>query len=237
MKTVGRWLFVFVLSVSACHAQTQAKPAQPPARTDVYHVHTTSAALGKSAQLAEFLKTQDPNDPMASHFIVLRHQYGDSWDYFVIRHLGTKATVEAAGNPPPAAARDASSNHVDTFASGPAWPEFVRALGLGEQASKTRGSVYVASLYRAAAGHRDQLEKELSNPPAAGETVVGSVLLQHLEGAPWTYLRILRYNSWDDLATNEKNGMADLQKNQGGWFTLREHTSFHTDTITDRIAP
>jgi hypothetical protein len=237
VKSLARLLFTILLSASFGHAQTQPKPAQPPARTDVYHVHITTAALGKSIQLADFLKKPDPTAAMPEHFVVLRHQYGDSWDYVVIQHVGSKATVEAAGNPPPAAARDASASHTDTFVNGPPWPEFVRAMGLGDQAGKTRNSVYVVSLYRAAAGRRDQLEKELSNPPAAGQTVSGSVLLQHLEGAAWNYLSILRYNSWDDLATNEKNGMADLQKNQGGWFTLREHTAFHTDTLTDRIAP
>jgi hypothetical protein len=237
VKSVAHLFLSLFFLVSTSHSQTQSKPAQPPVRTDVYHVHITTAAPGKSVALADFLKKPNPAAAMPDHFVVLRHQYGDSWDYVVIQHMGNKATVEAAGNPPPAAARDASVLHTDTFVNGPPWPEFARALGLGDQASKTRGSVYVVSLYRAAAGHRDQLEKELSNPPGPGQTVAAAVLLQHLEGASWNYLSILRYNSWDDLATNEKNAMAVLQKNQGGWFTLRDHTAFHTDTITDRIAP
>ena len=56
-------------------------------RTDVYHVHFTKAALGKAVQLGDWLKTPNPNDPMPGHFIVLRHQDGDAWDYVVITHL------------------------------------------------------------------------------------------------------------------------------------------------------
>ena len=235
MESVCLLFLTPFLFVAVSTAQT--KPAQPSARTDVYHVHITTAAPGKAIQLAEFLKTPDTKAAMPGHFLVLRHQYGDSWDYVVIQHLGSKAMVEAAGDPPPAAARDASAMHTDTFVNGPAWPDVVRALGLGEQSSKTRGSVYVVSVYRAAPGHRDELEKELSSPPGTGETVAGSVLFQHLEGGAWNYLNVVRYNSWQDLATNENAGMADLQKNQGGWFRLRDHAGFHTDTLTDRIAP
>ena len=36
---------------------------------------------------------------MPGHYIVLRHQDGEDWDYAVIEHLGTKASVDAAGNP------------------------------------------------------------------------------------------------------------------------------------------
>ena len=42
---------------------------------------------------------------MPGHFVVLRHQEGDAWDYVVITHLGIK-TVEAADNPAPPDKRD-----------------------------------------------------------------------------------------------------------------------------------
>lgn len=61
--------------------------------------------------------------------------------------------------------------------------------------------------------------------------------MQHLEGAAWTFLTIARYNSWQDFATNEMNSVAQTNKNQGGWFKLRDYVSFHTDTLCDRIAP
>ncbi len=61
--------------------------------------------------------------------------------------------------------------------------------------------------------------------------------MQHLEGGPWTYLTVVRYNSWQDFATTEKNGMADTLKPDSGWMQLREHSTYHNDTLTDRIAP
>ena len=30
---------------------------------------------------------------MPDHFVVLRHQEGDDWDFVVIQHLGSKAEV------------------------------------------------------------------------------------------------------------------------------------------------
>ena len=48
---------------------------------------------------------------------------------------------------------------------------------------------------------------------------------------------VVRYNSWQDFATTEKNGVADTLKPDGGWLQLREHCTYHNDTLTDRIAP
>jgi hypothetical protein len=208
-------------------------------RTDVYHVHFTKAALGKAVQLGDWLKTPNPNDPMPGHFIVLRHQDGDAWDYVVITHVGTKATVDAAGTAVPPDKRDLSEWHTDTFVNGPSWEEFSRAMGIdGDSGSKTAGSVYSVSYYRPAPGHREQLEKMLSDAPsAAGDTTAGNVLMQHLEGADWTFLTIARYNSWENFATGEKNSVAQTTKKDSPWFRLRDHTAFHTDTLTDRIAP
>ena len=222
-------------SVSA----SPAASAAPGARTDVYHIHFTKAALGKSTQLADNLKKPNPNAPMLGHAMVLRHQDGDSWDYAVIQHMGTTATVDAARPAPSPAVRDLSDWHNDTFVNGPSWAEFSKAMGIDESAdkSKTAGSVYVISVYRPAAGHREQLETMLGQPPGSGDTSVGNALMQHLEGGPWTFLTIARYNSWPDYATNESNSVAQTSKGEGGWFQLREHVSFHNDTLTDRILP
>jgi hypothetical protein len=216
-----------------------AAPAGAGKRTDVYHVHFTKAALGKGAQLGDWLKTPDPKAPMPGHFVVLRHQDGDAWDYVAIEHLGTKATVEAAGTALPPDKRDLSDWHNDTFVNGPSWEEFTRAMGIdGDSAAKTSGSVYVVSVYRPAPGHRDGLEKMLSElPTQPADASSGNVLMQHLEGGPWTFLAIARYNSWDDFATGEKNSVAQTNKKDGGWLRLRDHAAFHNDTLTDRIAP
>jgi hypothetical protein len=225
-------------SPAVASADTPASTSSPAARTDVYHVHFVKAAAGKAAQLAQELKKPDPKAPMPGHSIILRHQDGDSWDYAVIEHLGTKATVEAAGNPPPPGTRDLRDWHNDTFVNGPSWADFTKAMGLGDDSSKSAGSVYAVSVYRPIAGHDDQLEKELSAPPVRpADTSAGNVLMQHLEGGPWRFLTIARYASWADYATNQTNSVAQSNKNEGGWFTLRDHMSFHTDTLTNRIAP
>jgi hypothetical protein len=142
-----------LLPLTVVHAQgtpksneKSAAPAGVGKRTDVYHVHFTKAALGKAAQLGDWLKTPTSGAPMPTYFIVLRHQSGDAWDYAVITHLGTKATVEAAGTAVPPDKRDLSEWHTDTFVNGPSWEEFTRAMGIdGESASKTSGSVYSVS--------------------------------------------------------------------------------------------
>lgn len=227
-----------LLCVCIAALAQNAPPPQPASRTDVYHVHFAKAVPGKAAQLADFLKTPDPKSPMPGHFLLLMHQEGEDWDYVIIEHLGTKATVEAGGAPFPANIRDLYSWHTDTFVNGPPWPVFAKAMGIDQPAAKTLDSVYVVSVYRAVPGRRDQLEKVLSAPPAnITPGPAGDVLLQHLEGGPWNFLTISRYNSWQDYATNDSNSVAQTRKASGGWFQLRENAAFHNDTLTARIAP
>jgi hypothetical protein len=220
-------------------AEKSAAPAGTGKRTDVYHVHFAKAALGKAVQLGDWLKTPDQSNPMPDHFIVLRHQDGDAWDYVVITHLGSDATVKAAGTAVPPDKRDLGEWHTDTFVNGPSWEEFTRAMGIDkDSATKTAGSVYSVSYYRPAPGHREQLEKMLGElPSGTGDTSAGNVLMQHLEGASWTFLAIARYNSWEDFATGEKNSVPQTTKKDSPWVRLRDHADFHTDTLTDRIAP
>ncbi len=52
-------------------------------------------------------------------------------------------------------------------------------------------------------GHRDQLLKELMQPPDKGDTSVGNVIMQHLEGADWNYFGIARYKSYQDYGAND----------------------------------
>lgn len=176
---------------------------------------------------------------MPGHILVLRHEDGDAWDYVAVQHMGTKMTVEAAGNPRGPSMKGLSDWHNDTLVNGPSWTEFAKQMGLDDAGkSKSAESVYVVSVYRPLPGHEDALEKFLSEPPSASnDLAVGSILMQHLEGSAWRYVTILRYKSWQDYATSQGNSIAQSAKGQGGWFTLREHTSFHTDTLTSRIAP
>src|SRR4026208_1613155 len=115
----------FSLALCSALALSQAQ-AQAPAAADVYHVLFAKAAPGRAAALAKELQEQDPKDPMASHYLLLRHQSGDDWDYCLIQHLGTKAAVDVTNanpNAPPTMAW-----HTDTFVAGPSWSDVTRAL-------------------------------------------------------------------------------------------------------------
>jgi hypothetical protein len=232
MKKLRLLALVAVMLPCAVAAQPQSQTqSAPAARTDVYHVHVVQAVPGKAAQLGDYLKTPNDVNP-AGHFIVLRHQDGAEWDYITITHLGSSATVKATGNPPPASARDMAAWHADSYVAGPAWSDFVRVMGLGDQASKTGNSVYVVSFYRPVPGRRQELEQALQATGGGN-----SVLLQHLEGGPWTYMGLTRYDSWQKYAEDEASSVAQTNKGAGPWFDLRQNMSTHNDTITDRIAP
>jgi hypothetical protein len=242
MKSVLASILVVGGVAGAMAAAPQNPPAaaaqNPPAMalgTDVYHVMFTKAAPGQAAELAKVLMTPDTSSPMPDHFIVLRHQEGDDWDYVVIQHLGAKAEVvgtPSATNP----ARALTAWHNDTFASGPAWGEFTKQMAIGGAAAAGGSPVYVLGVHRAVAGHRDQLQSALSAATAgAGKIETGNVLMQHVEGGDWNLLTLTRYNSWQDLGNDR--GAAASATTPGGWADIRQHSAFHRDTIADRIFP
>src|SRR5437660_11569550 len=143
MKLIIRFLTIglaalsplaLVWAQSSTSEKSAAAASSSPARNDVYHVYFGKAAPGKAAQLAELLKTPNPKDPMPGHFVLLRHQEGDSWDYCLITHIGAKATVEATPFQVPANLRDVTEWHNDTFVNGPSWGEFTKALGISDEA-------------------------------------------------------------------------------------------------------
>ena len=203
-------------------------------RTDIYHVHVAHAALGKAAELGESLKAPGPG-PAPDHQVIFRHQYGDSWDYVMIGHYGTKFSIEAARQQVPEAQRALGDWHTDTICNGPSWAEFSRAMGL-DSSSKGAGAVYVVSFYRAAPGERDATEKNLAEPPDPKvDKAAGVALMQHLEGAAWHYVGIVRYNSWQDMATSETNSVPTTSQKGSPWSSMREHVAYHTDTLCDRL--
>jgi hypothetical protein len=208
------------------------------ARTDIYHVHFANAATGKAKELGDELKKPAPDAPMPDHVIVLRHEDGDSWDYCVISHLGTKATIEANRPAAPSKLMALYASHTDTFASGPSWTDFTKQLGL-DDAAKSRASAFVVSIYRPVSGQREALDKFLNEPPdRTTDSYVGRVTLQHMEGAAWTFLTVQRWNSWADYGKDNIASIAQMGRTQqGGWFKLRDLVSFHTDTLCDRLAP
>jgi hypothetical protein len=235
---IGLAPFAFAQNPSPASSASPSTAAAPGGRTDVYHVHFAQAAVGKAKELGEELKKPAPGAETADHIVLLRHVDGDSWDYCLITHIGAKATVET--NRPPTTPSQAAlwAQHTDTFVSGPSWAEFSKQLGL-DDASKTSASAFVVSIYRPVPGQREALDKFLNQPPdRATDSSVGSAVLQHLEGAAWTFVGIQRWNSWADYAKDNVASIAQMGRNQqGGWFKLRELVSLHTDTLCNRVAP
>jgi len=223
-------LFGGIIGATTVSAQNTA----PATGTDVYHVHFAKAAPGQADALGKSLMVPDKSASMPEHFLVLRHQEGDDWDYAVISHLGPKAEVSATTPPPSDAVRALSAWHNDTFVSGPSWSQFTKEMGIGESAAS--GMVYILGVHRPVPGHREQLLKSLSAPAAASKVPTGNVLLQHLEGSDWTFATITRYNSWQDLGS-DRMAAASAGDAAGGWGDIRQHSSFHRDTVADRIYP
>jgi len=234
MRSMVAFLVVFGGVVAATAASPQNAPAQAAA-TDVYHVHFTKAAPGQAAALGKSLMVPDKTSPMPEHFVVLRHQEGDDWDYVVIQHLGAKAEVTATAPPPAPNAPALSAWHSDTFVSGPSWGEFSKQMSIGGSAN-TAGLVYVVGVHRNVPGHREPLLKSLSAPGPASKIQTGNVLMQHLEGGEWTFATITRYDSWQDFGTDRAAAVAAADS-AGGWADIRQHSAFHRDTLADRIYP
>ena len=231
MKSTVTCLVVIggILSWTAASAQNAATS------TDVYHVHFAKAAPGQAAALGKSLMAPDKTSPMPEHFVVLRHQEGDDWDYVVIQHLGAKAEVTTTAPPPSDAVRALTAWHSDTFVGGPSWGEFSKQMSLGGSANAA-SLVYLVGVHRAVPGHREQLLKSLTTTNPSSKTPTGDVLLQHLEGSEWTFATITRYNSWQDVAT-ERAAAASAGDVAGGWADIRQHSAFHRDTLADRIYP
>ena len=219
--------------VAATTASAQNTPAA--AGTDVYHVHFVKAAPGQAGALGKSLMVPDKTLSMPDHFVVLRHQEGDDWDYVVIQHYGPKAEVTATRPALPDAQRALNAWHDDTFVSGPSWAEFTKAMGIGGSAAPS-SMVYILGVHRAVAGHREELLKSLSAPGAASKIETGNIVLSHLEGGSWTFATITRYNSWQDLGS-DRAAAASAGDAAGGWADIRQHSAFHRDTIADRIYP
>ena len=219
--------------VAATSASAQNTPAATG--TDVYHVHFAKAAPGQAGALGKSLMVADKTASMPEHFVVLRHQEGDDWDYMVIQHLGSKAEVTATAPPPTDAQRALNAWHDDTFVSGPSWGEFTKQMGIGGPATSS-ANIYIVGVQRAVAGHREQLLKSLSAPGPSSKIQTGNVVLQHLEGSEWNFATVTRYNSWQDVAT-ERAAAASAGDAAGGWADIRQHSAFHRDTLADRIYP
>lgn len=233
---------VFLIGAAASAQPASANPAASN-RTDLYMVHFVKAAPGKAAELLSALKTPPPDTAMPTHAIVLRHLDGDDWDFVAIQHLGPKFTLDAS-TPITGPARELRSWHNDTYAQGPSWAEFSKAMGIGGPqagAAAAGGDVYVVSDYRGAAGHRAQLEETLKRVAASSARPADTVILQHRDGSPWDYLYITRYNGFKDYAAQQEDPEGDARARKAGLtqdvgLELRQHMAGHHDTIANRVA-
>ena len=224
MKQLNVLLVGLVIALAAGTASAQGRGgAAQAANTDIYHVEFVKAAPGQALAQAAELQKQDPKAPMQGHFVVLRHQEGDDWDFVVIEHIGTKATVEITPPAPPSPT-PTMAWHNDSFVVGPSWTEFQRVMGTAAS------GVYIVSTHRAVPGHRDQLTATLNQVDAAAKVKYGHLLFTHLEGGSWQYLSVDRYNSWADLAADRSSATSGQ-----GWADTRAHSASHMDTIADRL--
>jgi hypothetical protein len=239
-------LVILVASVaSAQQAEPSATSPVASKRTDLYHVHFVKAVPGKTTELLSSLTSPDPSSAMPTHVLILRHLEGDDWDFAAVQHLGAKFTLDASTAPPAAAAaRELRAWHADTYVLGPPWPEFAKAMGIGQAqagAAAPGKDIYVVATYRGAAGHREQLEETLKKISASGLQPASAVILQHREGSPWDYLWITRYNDWKDFAAQQDDPAAEERARRAGFrqdpgLELRNHMASHHDTIAERVA-
>lgn len=223
------WLPTLLLCSHAALSQT---PTPRQTGTDVYTITFVKAAPGQAAAALKELQQQDPKDPMAGHYLLLRHQEGDEWDYCIIQHVGAKGTVDL--NTAPATPRATWSWHGDSYVAGPSWSEFTRALLPAAADGKPNTSVYVVGAHRAVPGHYPQMLEILKQTDTNAKVPVSSVLFTHLSGGRWQVLSVDRYNSWQDLGASRSAAMSG---SGSGWLNIRQHSAHHVDTIADRVMP
>ncbi len=214
--------------------QTPAPQGAAPqaSAAHVYRISAFRAVPGRFRDLEKLLTaTPQPGADSGDLALVFRHRQGNEWDFMTIEHMGPQATVLAGTTAPrpDSPFSQVAAWHGDTYAAGPPLDEFRRALNVsGTQAPS---GIYIVSDYQAAAGHRGTLRQALDK--IAADAPGRTVLLSHLEGAPWTFLSIQRYDSWRQLADEEENemkqGVSNASADMG--VQLRDSLAVHHDTI------
>jgi hypothetical protein len=223
-------------------SQAAAQPTQSQPAPHVYHLTAMRAVPGRASELLKLLTAPPSAGQAASDFaVVFRHREGHEWDFLLIEHMGASATV-SVGPAPQADSpfSQVAAWHGDTYAAGPPLDEFRRALNLtaapaaGQSPSR---AIYAISDYMTAPGHRTQLRQQLDQ--IASQTPGRSVTLTHVEGAPWTFVAITRYDSWRQFADEQDAEDAETAKNtssKGPGLLLREHMAMHHDTLANVAA-
>jgi hypothetical protein len=222
-----------------CLLSGLAFPQQPPKR-EVYRIHFFKAGPGKLKDLIDAYMTMPPAPP-GHESMIFRHQSGDDWDLLVVYPQGEQAHVDANPNYTDAQlrlrARVMSDYiwHTDTYVTGPPLDEVKKAL------SPAKGGLFLVEDYRALDGHLSQLDDLLTRDMASAGAR-GSVRFDHLQGAPWDFLVIFGYSSWQEYVAAEKDPDANTAAKKQGFkdsadvsFALRQHTAAHHDTFVSRI--
>jgi hypothetical protein len=229
----------FILSSSVFLA-AQAPPN--PSR-ELYRVHFFKAGPGKLPDLLDAYLAL-PAAPNSARPMVFRHQSGDDWDLLIIYPQGGKATIDA--NPSYTEAQKQLRErvmsdyiwHTDTYASGPPVAEVEKALALPKN---VKGGIYLVEDYTALNGHLSQLSDVLSRDIASARAP-GAVRFDHVQGAPWDFLIIFRYESWEEYVKAETDPGADEAARKQGFkdsasvgLDLRQHMAAHHDTFVGRL--
>jgi hypothetical protein len=238
LARVGSLALVIACSVAGPSptllAAGEQQAAAASSSNHVYHLTAFRAAPGRLNDLLKLLNAPQPGAREGDFAVVFRHRQGHEWDLLLVEHVGERATITAMPPGAPAAPADSPMSqitawHGDTYAAGPPLEEFRKALNLQGGAQK---GVYVISAYTAAPGHRGQLRTQIGT--MSNETPGRTVTLTHIEGAPWTFLHITRYDSWRQFAEEEEAQDAQAAKSPTGLGTgaaIREHITVHHDTL------
>lgn len=211
--------------------------AAPQSALHIYRVSVFRAAPGQLRNVEKLLtSTPAPGSDSGDVAVVFRHRQGHEWDFMTVEHMGAQATISVAGGPPAQPDSPLSQSvawHGDTYAAGPPLEEFRRALNLTGTATQGGAptGVYVVADFMAAVGHRGGLRQVLDK--IAAETPGRTITLSHVQGAPWNFLTITRYDSWRQFADEEEATDAKASKDAASdrGAELREHLALHHDTF------
>lgn len=222
-------------------ATNQAPAAMAAGGQEIYHVTVSRAAPGKLNDLISAYRSM--NDPSAQNMMLFRHRQGDSWDLVAITPQGPRAVVEPTAPPAvqafTAQFQMARAWHGDSFFAGPPLAEFQRSL-TPARANQMPQALYIVSMYQALPGRRADLGKLLQRLSSAGAIPNSAVALSHVEGAPWDFILLQRYDTWQQFVDDEQRGeelakKAGFASAQAQSDELRSLMSMHADTLTTRI--
>jgi hypothetical protein len=246
-KTLVVAIALLILGFAVAAQQTAPVPA--PAH-ELYRIHFFKAAPGKLPDLIDAYKNAPLPDNMTPRPMVFRHQSGDDWDLMVVYPLGARASMDSNAPAPPEAVRKFKERvmadyawHSDTYASGPPLDVLQRALAVPQNAAQdgNAGGLYLIEESVALAGHHDELGRFLDRDIAAARAR-GSVKFEHVQGAPWDFLVVFRYASWNEYAAAETDPAADDEARKQGFaddaaigLEYRTHISAHHDTFASRV--